>query len=49
MGIGHIWLIDPALHRSSLYRSGQLTPATHFGMPGEPIYFAIEEIEKLLD
>lgn len=49
MGIGHIWLIDPALHRSSLYRGGQLTPATHFGTPGEPIYFAIEEIEKLLD
>jgi Uma2 family endonuclease len=49
MGIQHIWLIDPALHRSSLYRDGQLTPATHFGSTGQPIYFAIEEIEKLLD
>jgi Uma2 family endonuclease len=49
MGIQHIWLIDPVLHRSSLYRGRQLMPATHFGAPNESIHFAIEEIEKLLD
>jgi Uma2 family endonuclease len=49
MGIPHIWVIDPEDGKSYLYRAGELKVASTFGEPGEPIHFAITEIEKLLD
>jgi hypothetical protein len=49
MGIPHIWVIDPENGESYIYRRGELKPASTFGEPGEPIHFAIEEIQKLLD
>jgi Uma2 family endonuclease len=49
MGIPHIWVIDPENGESFIYRRGELKLASTFGEPGEPIHFAIEEIQKLLD
>jgi Uma2 family endonuclease len=49
MGIAHIWVIDPQNGKSYRFREGQLMLASHFGEPGEPIHFAIEEITRLLD
>jgi Uma2 family endonuclease len=49
MGIPHIWVIDPENSESYIYRRGELKLASTFGEPGEPIHFAIEEIQKLLD
>lgn len=49
MGIPHIWVVDPENGKSYIYRQGELKVASTFGEPGDPIYFAIAEIEKLLD
>jgi Uma2 family endonuclease len=49
MGITHTWVIDPEDGKSYLYRQGELKLASSFGEPGDAMYFAIAEIEKLLD
>jgi Uma2 family endonuclease len=49
MGVTHIWVIDPATGKSYQFRHGQLNLASSFGAPGEPIYFAVDEIKALLD
>ncbi len=48
MGIGQIWLIDTETRTYYQFAEGALRTATHFGAPGERIYFAMSEIEALL-
>ncbi|MBT9329640.1 Uma2 family endonuclease [Paracidobacterium acidisoli] len=50
MGIAQIWVIDPE-EQNGFYRfhNSELTPASVFGTPDEPIHFEMTEIEKLLD
>jgi Uma2 family endonuclease len=48
MGIPAIWVIDGNKKLLSV-PNGQLTPASVFGISGEPMHFEMSEIEKLLD
>lgn len=49
MGIQHIWIIDPETKASYQFQNGQLNLSSTFGEAGQAMYFAISEIEKLLD
>jgi Uma2 family endonuclease len=49
MGIPQIWLIDPETNACYLFTEGKLIPATHYGSPGERMYFAVHEMEAFLD
>lgn len=49
MGIAQIWLIDPDTRIYYQFKQRQLARATHFGEPGDPIHFALSEIEAFLD
>ena len=49
MGIPHIWVVDPETSSFFQLADGKLSPATHFGAPGDRIHFAMSEIETLLD
>ena len=47
MGVPEIWLVDPETSQFLRYENGELAPRTHFGKPGDRIYFELSEIEKL--
>jgi len=49
MGVGAIWVIDPADQIYYRYASGQLTPSSVFVLPGTRHEVAISEIAGLID
>ena len=49
MGVRHIWLVDPATSLWQTYVDGELKPATHFGSPGDRLYFPVSDIAVYLD
>ena len=49
MGVPEIWLVEPDTKVFSRYAGGVLTPATHYGKPGDRIHFPVAEIEEYLD
>lgn len=49
MGVGAIWVIDPADRVYYRYASGQLTPASLFVLPGTGHEVAMAEIAALID
>ena len=48
MGVPEIWLIDPETTRFARYSGGLLQVQTHFGKPGERIYFKLSDIENFI-
>ena len=48
MGINNIWVIDPESRTYYRFHQGKLGIATHFGDPGDTIYFAMKDLETLL-
>ena len=49
MGVGAIWVIDPATRDYYRYASGQLAPASLFVLPGTNFEVAMAEIAALID
>ena len=49
MGVTHIWVIDPETNSYYQFFQGKLSLQTHFGAPGDRIYFAMAELEAFLN
>ena len=49
MGIGAIWVIEPAKPSYFQYSEGKLVPASTFQLPGTAFTVPMTEIEKLID
>ncbi len=49
MGVPEIWLLDPETKIFSRFAQGVLKETTHYGAPGDRIYFKLSEIEAYLD
>jgi Uma2 family endonuclease len=49
MGIGAIWVIEPARQVYYRYRHGQLVPATVFELPGSEFSVPLAEIAALAE
>ncbi len=48
MGVPEIWLIDPGTTKFARYSGGLLQVQTHFGKPGDRIYFKLGDIESFI-
>lgn len=49
MGIGAIWVIEPAKPSYFQYSEGKLIPASTFQLPGTGFAVSLAEVEKLID
>lgn len=49
MGIGSIWVIEPAKPLYFQYSEGKLVPASTFELPGTGFKVSLTEVEKLID